>query len=68
MKASDTIAPTGIGRAEGFRAALFIAARTKGDDRLALLEACGLLPYVPGSPYKQRGCATTTVNYTRPGR
>ena len=45
MKASDTIAPAGISRTQGFRAALFIARRSTGADRMFLLEAAGLWPY-----------------------
>ena len=67
MKAADTITPPGIGRRQGFKAALLIARRFRGADRLALLEACGLLPY-ESVKLTARGCQTTNVNYRRPGQ
>ena len=67
LKAAGTITPPGISRKQGHLAALFIARRFRGADRIDLLQECGLLPYEPGKRQKARGCATTTVSYRRPG-
>jgi len=67
VKAADTIAPPGIDRKEGFCAALAIAIRFRGADRLELLEECGLLPYESVVP--ARRISNKTVNdYRRPGQ
>lgn len=67
MKAADTIAPPGIGRRQGFLAALFIARRTSGDDRIDLLECCGLWPY-ESVKLQARISNRPVVNYRRPGQ
>ena len=66
MKAADTIAPAGIGRVQGFLAALFIAKHWKGADRIALLEECGLLPY-ESAKLQARVSNNLIKNYRRPG-
>ena len=66
MRAADTIAPPGIGRIQGFKAALFIARRTRGADRLALLEEVGLLPY-EAVKLQARVSNNLIRNYRRPG-
>ena len=66
MKAADTIAPAGIGRVQGFCAALAIAKRWKGAERVALLEECGLLPYV-SVKLQARVSNDLIKNYRRPG-
>ena len=66
MKAADTITPVGIGRVQGFLAALFIARRWKGADRTALLEEVGLLPYEPVK-LQARVSNNLIKNYRRPG-
>jgi hypothetical protein len=66
VKAADTIATPGIGRVQGFCAALFIARRTSGADRISLLEECGLLEY-ESVKLTARGCQNTIINYERPG-
>jgi hypothetical protein len=66
VKAADTTAPPGIRRTEGYCAALFIARRTTGDDRIALWEACGLWPYEPAQP-KHR-ISNTLIPIKRPGQ
>ena len=67
MKAADTITPAGIGRVQGFCAALAIAKRWKGADRLALLEECGLLAY-ESVKLKARISNDLIKNYRRPGQ
>ena len=66
MRAADTIAPPGISRLQGFKAALFIARRTHGTDRLDLLEEVGLLPY-EAVKLQARVSNNLIRNYRRPG-
>ena len=66
MKAADTIAPPGIGRKEGFCAALAIALRFRGPARLALLEEVGLLPYESVQP--KRRISNNPIHDRRPGQ
>ena len=66
MRAADTIAPPGISREQGFKAALFIALRTRGADRLTLLEEVGLLPY-EAVKLQARVSNNLIRNYRRPG-
>lgn len=67
LKAADTITPLGVGRKQGFCAALAIAKRWKGADRLALLEECGLLAY-ESVKLKARVSNDLIKNYRRPGQ
>ena len=64
MRAADTITPPGIRREEGFCAALAIAIRFQGQDRLTLLEECGLLPYESVQPKKR----ISNIHDRRPGQ
>jgi hypothetical protein len=64
MSFADLGAGAGVSEQEARDAALFLTGRAHDrEDARQLLEACGLLPYKPGTPVKARAEQGAVIKY-----